>query len=143
MGDLTKNLSRHEFACECGCGMDTIDFWLPAHIQEAADFFSISDRIDVRIDISGPNRCVEHNESVQKKANSSYVAYSSKSTHMDCRAVDFKLFNRATGEQIDPDRIADYLDKKFAGKFGVGWYNGRTHFDTRTGNAARWDSRHN
>lgn len=25
MGDLTKNLSRSEFACKCGCGLDAID----------------------------------------------------------------------------------------------------------------------
>ena len=25
MGDLTKNISRYEIACKCGCGFDTID----------------------------------------------------------------------------------------------------------------------
>ena len=25
MGDLSENFSRHEFACKCGCGNDTVD----------------------------------------------------------------------------------------------------------------------
>ena len=32
MGDLTKNFSRSEFACKCGCGFDDIDLVLQSVI---------------------------------------------------------------------------------------------------------------
>jgi hypothetical protein len=138
MGDISKNLSRHEFACECGCGFDTVDVELVEVLQDAADHFAFIDVIEVRIDITGPNRCVEHNEKVQKEYNPNYVPYSSKTQHMYARAADWKLFNRATGEQIDPDRVADYLEDKYPGKYGIGRYSNRTHTDTRTNGPARW-----
>ena len=64
MGDLTKNLSRKEFECECGCGFDTVDFELASIIQEAVDYFTWAYSEDVYVIITGGNRCVEHNEKV-------------------------------------------------------------------------------
>jgi hypothetical protein len=84
---------------------------------------------------------VKHNETVQKQYNPDYVAYSSKTQHMYARAADYKLFNRDTGEQIDPDRVADYLDSKYPDRYGIGRYSNRTHFDTRSNGPARWDVR--
>ncbi len=141
MGDLTKNLSRSEFACRCSCGFDTVDIELAPAIQDSADHFAAVDLIDMRIDITGPNRCVEHNEKIQKEHNPNYVPFSSKSQHLYARAVDYKLFHRATGEQIDPDRVADYLESKYKGRCGIGRYSNRTHFDDRTNGPARWDVR--
>ena len=140
MGNLTKNLSRHEFACECECGFDTVD-GQDIVIQDVADHIATEDGIDIRIDITGPNRCIAHNEEVQKKHNPSYVSFSSKSTHIWGRAADFKLFNRRTGVQIGPDRVADYLEKKYPTQYGIGRYRNRTHFDTRTNGPARWEVR--
>ena len=141
MGDLTKNLSRSEFACECGCGFDTVDFQLPYVLQDVANHFTVVDGMDVRITITGPNRCVNHNEKVQYLYNHNYIKLSSKSQHLYGRAVDVKFFNRRTGEQIDPDLVADYLENKYKGKFGIGRYSNRTHVDTRTNGPARWDMR--
>jgi hypothetical protein len=138
MGDLTKNLSRSEFACRCGCGFDTVDFKLALNLQDAVNHFTFYDGIDVRIAITGPNRCVSHNEEVQFEADPDYVPMSSKSQHLYARAADFKLFNRATGEQIDPARVADYLSETYAGKYGVGRYLSYTHADTRTLGPKRW-----
>jgi len=104
-------------------------------IQQSANFFSVRDGIDVRIDITGPNRCQRHNDETPGASQSSQ--------HIYARAADYKLFNRDTGEQIDPERVADYLDKKYAGHFGVGRYDNRTHLDTRTNGPARWDMRTN
>jgi len=144
MGDLTNNLSRSEFACECGCGFDTVDIELAPIIQGCADHFAAIElydiRIaitaielyDIRIAITGPNRCVTHNASVGGSANSQ---------HIYARAVDFKLFHRANGMQVDPDRVADYLESKYPGKYGIGRYHNRTHFDNRTNGPARWDVR--
>jgi uncharacterized protein YcbK (DUF882 family) len=87
MGDLTKNLSRHEFACQCGCGFDTVDHDLPGILQEVADhFLELADRntvLRVMIDIKSGNRCEAHNLA---------EGGSSKSRHMWGRAADFKLF---------------------------------------------------
>lgn len=141
MGDLTRNLSRREFACRCGCGFDTVDIELAPIIQDSADHFAAVDGIVVRIKITGPNRCKEHNEKVQKEYNPDYVPYSSDTQHMYARAADYKLFNRYTGEQIDPNRVANYLEMKYPGRFGIGWYDDRTHFDTRTDGPVRWDRR--
>lgn len=132
MGDLTKNLSRHEFACKCGCGFDTVDFELAHTIQESAYYFTAVDGINVMIQITGPNRCVKHNAD---------EGGADDSQHIYGRAADYKLFNRVTGKQIDPDRVADYLEKNHSGSFGVGRYNNRTHLDTRTNGPARWDRR--
>ena len=141
MGDLTRNLSRSEFACECGCGFDTVDIELADVIQDSADHFASKDECNIRIKISGPNRCISHNEDVQRKYNPNYIAFSSTSQHIHARAADYKLFNRYTGEQIDPDRVADYINRKYHDRFGIGMYSNRTHIDTRTKGPARWDKR--
>lgn len=138
MGSLTKNLSRSEFACICKCGFDTVDVELVKAIQDSADHFASTDDIDVRIDITGGNRCVEHNEKVQKQYNKNYVPYSSKSQHIFGRAADYKLFNRLTGDQIDPERVSHYLGQRYPRKYGIGRYDNRTHLDTRTNGPARW-----
>lgn len=129
MGDLTRNLSRSEFACRCKCGFDTVDIELAKVIQGSADHFSSKDGINVRIDITGPNRCREHN------ANEGGAP---ESQHVYARAADYKLFNRFTGAQVSPNRVAEYLEKKYEGKFGIGRYHNRTHVDTRTNGPARW-----
>lgn len=138
MGNLTKNLSRSEFACECGCGFNTVDFELVKALQEVVDHFSIMEGADVRINITGPNRCAKHNEKVQKEYNPGYKSYSSKTQHINARASDFKLHNRKSGMQINPDKVAQYLEEKYPQKFGIGRYRNRTHLDTRSGRQARW-----
>lgn len=141
MGDLTRNLSRSEFACQCGCGFDTVDTELVDTLQEVVDHFILCDGVDVSITITGPNRCVNHNEKVQKRYNLNYTPYSSLTQHMSARAVDFKLFDRRTKLQIDPDRVSHHLEVKYPQCFGIGRYNNRTHLDTRTNGPARWDNR--
>lgn len=138
MGDLTKNLSRSEFACKCGCDFDTVDVELVSMIQRCGDHFANMYSTDIKIILTSGNRCREHNETVMKEYDHDYVPYSSKSQHMYARAVDFKLFNRHTGNQIDPDSVATYLEKRYVGRFGIGRYSNRTHFDTRTNGPARW-----
>ena len=138
MGDLTKNLSRREFACECGCGFDTVDIDLAINLQRCVDHFAEGSD-NVWILVTGPNRCKEHNEKVQKEYNDNYVTYSSKTQHMYARAADFKLFYRDTGKQINPDRVAEYLNDCYKSKHGIGQYSNRTHYDTRTGAGKRWE----
>ena len=43
MGDLSKNLSRAEFKCNCGaCDYDTVDYELVAVLQDVREFFNRS-----------------------------------------------------------------------------------------------------
>jgi len=65
MGDLSKNLSRHEMICFCGCGFDTVDAKLVSALQGAADAF------DAIIRITGGNRCREHNYKLRELYESS------------------------------------------------------------------------
>lgn len=132
MGDLSKNLSRSEFACECGCGFDTVDIKLVDLLQGIVDRFAIVDGAHVSIHITGPNRCPAHNLNIGGASNSQ---------HQYARAADFKLFYRNTDNQINPDRVADHLEEKYAGEYGVGRYSNRTHFDNRSNGPARWDAR--
>ena len=141
MGDLTNNLSRSEFECRCGCGFDTVDIELPRIIQGAANHFKQKLFTRIMVRITGPNRCINHNEEVQKEYNPDYVAFSSDSEHLRARAADIKLFIRQTGEQIDPDLVADYFEDTYPDSLGIGRYNSRTHVDTRTNGPSRWDTR--
>jgi len=124
MGNLTKNLSRHEFACECGCGFDTADFDLVNALQNCVDHFT-----GCYVVISGPNRCATHNKTVGGADNS---------MHQFGKAADFKLYTLKTREQIDPSLVYDYLDDKYSNRCGIGIYHNRVHFDVRS-EFARWE----
>ncbi len=140
MGNLSKNLSRKEFECQCGCGFDTADIELVNVLQNIIDYFESKYKQRIYCKISGGNRCVRHNETIQHKYNKTYIPYSSKSQHILARAVDFKLYvgKMISDNQISPDEVYDYIDIKYKGLYGVGWYNNRTHLDTRTNGPARW-----
>jgi uncharacterized protein YcbK (DUF882 family) len=136
VGDLSKNLSRHEFACKCGCGFDIVDYDLVRVLQSTADWFYVnSDRkkvARVAITINSGCRCPAHNKN---------EGGSKSSRHMLGNAADFKLkYVGRDGKktQINPDSVADYLDRKFPNQYGVGWYNGRTHFDVSSSGRRRW-----
>lgn len=115
MGDLSKNFSRWEFECKCGCGFDTVDAEL-LHILE-----------DIRgeygaVSISSACRCRDHNLA---------VGGAPTSHHKRGRAADF------TTEEGSPREVAEYLDRRFPERYGIGSYSTFTHFDTRRG-YARW-----
>jgi len=40
MGDLSKNISRSEIECKCGCGTDTIDAETIKAVQDTCDHFA-------------------------------------------------------------------------------------------------------
>lgn len=130
MGDLTKNLSRHEFACRCGCGFDTVDFMLITDLQWLVDIYAAENPgSKVSVIITGPNRCPTHNTAEGGAPGS---------THPEAKAADFKIY--IDGVQVDPDDVADRLDKKYPNSRGIGRYVNRTHHDVRVVRA-RWDTR--
>lgn len=126
MGDLSKNYSRHEFACPC-CGWDDIDLKLMP-ILEAARHYE-GDKPDT------PNsgcRCYHHNEIVQMDVNENYTPGSSKSMHMEGKAVDRKSKN--------PLGLYTFLDQLFPNMYGLICYDTFVHIDTRQ-NPYRSDKR--
>lgn len=129
MGDLSANLSRSEFACRDECGLDAVDAELVTVLQDAVDHFS--EEIEpVYIIITGGNRCAEVNGSTPGSAKNSQ--------HMHCRAADFQIRRRSDRTLIAPKIVYKYLNEKYPGKYGIGLYNNRVHFDSRSGYAARW-----
>lgn len=124
MGDISKNISRHEVACKCGCGYDTIDAETVSVVQDCCDHFADSLGVErVTLVINSGCRCDSHNNKVGGSKNS---------THKKARAMDIKI------TPIQPEKVYEYLDKKYPGKYGIGKYETFTHIDTRSGAAARW-----
>ncbi len=138
MGDLTRNLSRSEFMCPCGCETDTADFDLINELQNIVDhFIEKYPDMEIGIHLNSANRC--------KSYNATIPGASPKSKHIQYQAVDFFIYDKLTGDyrkgiKIDPDEVSAYLLKTYPEKFGIGQYRGRTHFDIRQ-NKARWDKR--
>lgn len=148
MGDLTRNLSRSEFTCECGCGFDTVDVGLIFPLQECVDFFEDKYDCTVMIIISGGNRCQRHNtreRDLFKQTNGVQGSNTAlDSQHIYARAADIKLYRRMTngvkGLQVEPEEVALFFEEKYP-DFGIGRYRNRTHVDNRTNGPARWDMR--
>ncbi len=132
MGDLTRNLSRSEITCECGCGFDTIDFALVEALQDAVFYFEKQYGKKVILQITGGNRCEKHNSTIE--------GASENSQHIYGKAVDHKFWiveEDGARTQIAPDIVFAYYGGKYESKFGIGRYGNRTHLDSRT-NRARW-----
>jgi uncharacterized protein YcbK (DUF882 family) len=144
MGDISDRLSRHEFACKCGCGFQTVDIGNPPALEDVADHFqSLHLAARCYIIIDSGCRCVEHNETVQKEAfkkrGQVYAPYSSRSRHMQGLAVDFHLvikMHSGTKFKVDPAEVYRYLDKKYYRSCGLGKYVTFTHLDQ--GPFRRW-----
>ena len=145
MGDLTRNFSRKEFTCICGCGFDTIDFQLIMCLQDSCDYFAeqFPGKRIMAIITSG-NRCLRHNTKLRdefKRTKGLHGANASlNSQHIYGRAADFKLYivdEQKNKVQIEPEKVAEYFES-YHEKCGVGRYSNRVHVDTRTNGPARW-----
>ncbi len=113
---ISKNFSRSEFACKCGCGYDTVDTQLIQMLQKARDYFG------VMIKINSGCRCNAHNGA---------VGGSKGSLHLIGRAADIVVDN------VPPDIVAGFFDKNWGDSIGVHAYKTFTHIDSR-GFKARW-----
>lgn len=128
MPRFTQNLSRHEFACECGCGYDTADFALVNALQKTVYYFQNQYDLDITIKITSGCRCPVHNEN---------IGGASKSKHVIGQAADFQLV-KPGGGFIPTRDIYDYLIRKYPGTYGIGRYTTWIHLDVRN-QAARWE----
>lgn len=126
MGDLTKNISRHEVACRCGnCSCDTLDYETANVVQECCDFFATALGVPkVVLNVHSGHRCVAYNKRVGGAIGSQ---------HVKGRALDISIAG------VSPEMIANYLDTKYPQKYGIGTYHGFVHVDTRSGPPARWN----
>ena len=134
MGDLTHNLSLHEFACRCNYDdcmhKESVDFTLVNVLQTACDDFGVKYGCRVRIKITGGNRCPKHNADEDGAPGSK---------HQYLNAADHKLFLMVDGEwrQVPPREQYAYYNDKYPDKYGLGLYSNRCHLDTRA-DKARW-----
>lgn len=129
MGDLTKNISRHELACKCGCGFDTMDFVTINVVQECADHFAKKLGVEKSVlIITSAARCLEWNRTPVSEGG---PGSKDTSQHPKGKAIDFRI------KGVDPSEVYDYLDQKYPNQYGIGKYNSFTHFDPRS-YKARW-----
>lgn len=115
MGDLSKYFDRHEFACSCGCGFDTVDHELIILLE------AIREQFDRPITINSGCRCPDHNAAVGGSENSQ---------HLYGRAADIVVKDTPA---VIVAEAAKMLDAP-----GLGEYENFTHVDSRVG-FARWD----
>ena len=123
MGDLTKNLSRYECACKCGCGFDTVDLQTAGVLQDCCNYYSKLLGHKVTMIVTSLCRCAYWNE---------FEGGAQDSKHLQGRAVDFYIRGVPAGS------VYAYLDQKYIGRFGLGYHAGFTHLDTRSGEGVRW-----
>jgi uncharacterized protein YcbK (DUF882 family) len=112
---LSKYFSRHEFACKCGCGFNTVDI----ELLNLCDL--IRDYVKKPVTASSGCRCIRHNASVGGASNSQ---------HLYGRAADLIV--------DDPLAVYDYLDRRYPNRYGFGVYESWLHVDSRSNGPARW-----
>jgi uncharacterized protein YcbK (DUF882 family) len=122
MGNVTKNFSRWEWACQCGCGFDQL-------AQPTIDLIQkIRDVSGEKLTITSGCRCPEHN---------AYVFGAKNSLHLPDKdgfgwALDFRYSRGGSGWRRSNQRTMElyvYADQCGAG--GIGLYHGRIHIDQR------------
>ncbi|MGH1461232.1 MAG: D-Ala-D-Ala carboxypeptidase family metallohydrolase [Neptuniibacter sp.] len=125
MGDLTKNISRHELSCNCGCGFHTMDWETIEVVQDVCDHFAEQlGEEKVTLSIHSAARCYTYNRSPAVGSNDN-------SQHPKACAIDFHIVGVSLKE------IYEYLDQKYPNTFGIGLYKTFVHVDSRS-YRARW-----
>ncbi|GHE20107.1 D-Ala-D-Ala carboxypeptidase family metallohydrolase [Halomonas urumqiensis] len=113
---VSPHFQRHEFACSCGCGFDTVDSDTLAVLERLRKHFGKP------VTITSGCRCPRHNARVGGAPNSQ---------HLRGRAADIQV------RDINPAEVQLWLiaNEPHA---SVGRYSTFTHLDTRSGTPARW-----
>lgn len=111
MGDLRKNISRHEVACKCGCGQAAADTELLDIVQDVRDHFGSP------VHFHCVNRCEEHNKQYGKPT----------SYHPKGMAADFDI------KGVEHTEVYAYLVDKYPQKYGIICYSWGIHVDVGQG----------
>lgn len=122
MGDLSKNFSRNEFACKCGCGYATPDPRLLIAMDELRERLG-----GVPLTINSACRCHAHNKKVKG---------SPRSQHLNGTAADIRV---PKGHSVDSLAAEAENVPAFAAG-GIGKYPAKNfvHVDVRTTGRSRW-----
>ena len=118
---MSPNFERSEFACQCGCGFDTVDYELVQCLEKLRAHF------DRPIKITSGCRCTEHNTKV---GGSPKTDTSMGSQHLYGRAADIQV------QSVDPAIVYEVAVQ--IGFNGTGCYSTFTHCDTRD-HKATWE----
>ena len=115
MGDLSKNFSRLEVQCPCGCGANLINPFLVEKLQK------IRNIIGRPIIITSGVRCEFYNTSIKASMNSSHIPDS----YGMGNAVDIACTNSKDRYELVE------LSQKFFKRIGIsgGSYGGIVHLD--------------
>ncbi len=122
---LTKNFSKSEFDCSCGCNMPEE---VLMEIQKlAGQLQNIRDFIRKPIKLTNAYRCPKHNKKVGGVSNSQHILG---------KAADIQV------NGLDPLEVYKTIDNLAEHghilQGGLGKYNTFTHYDIRK-TRARWD----
>jgi|SaaInlV_165m_DNA_2_1040747.scaffolds.fasta_scaffold21019_1 uncharacterized protein YcbK (DUF882 family) len=120
MTKLSEHFSREEFACQCGCGQDSVDYQLIRVLEALRQHTG-------PIIVSSGNRCTKRN-----KASGGAL----KSYHVISKAADIIVRSHT------PAEIYHWLNERYPDLFGIGLYSGWVHIDVRSGPKARWHENH-
>jgi len=133
VGDISTNFSRHEFACQCGCGFDTVDAELVNKVLEPtrAHFSNLYFHMQIRMKITSGCRCYKHNLA-EGGSDGSY--------HKKGQAADWYLYDDLTGWKVPEEDVYAYLEETYPMAYGIGRYKNRNHTDIRP-YKVRWDKR--
>ena len=127
MGDITKNISRHELKCKCGtcCGHENVDFATINAIQCACNHFAIKLGLPkVTLVITSAARCYEYNRS---------IGSTDHSKHPKSSAVDHYI------KEVPLEELREFYEANWFNTFGIGYYpeDNFIHLDSRK-EKARW-----
>ena len=117
---MSRNFTRKEAACKCGCGFCAMDEELIDVLEDVRENFVAP------VHVTSWCRCATHNIAEDGAKGSAHVLG---------LAVDLWV------SDISANRVADYLEIKYRNRYGIGRYNNRIHVDVKPGGARRWDKR--
>ena len=116
MTKLSEHFNREEFACQCGCDQDSIDYELIRVLEALRSHTG-------PIIISSGNRCTKRNKA---------AGGALKSFHVISKAADIIVKGNT------PAEIYHHLNERYPDRYGIGLYKGWVHIDIRP-EKGRWD----
>lgn len=113
---LSRHFRRHEFACSCGCGFDSIDTQTLEILEAVRRHFGMP------VTVTSAARCRQHNADVGGASNSQ---------HLYGRAADIQVAG------TEPGVVHDWIATHYPAA-SLGRYRTFCHVDTRSDGPARW-----